>query len=952
MSKPQLRRGTSARYHLAAILFYALLACLLTWPLLPHIATHVPGDGIDDPALAWNLWWMKVRLVEQLNPDIFHSDWLFYPIDINLAFYTLTPLNGLISLPLQFVASLTLANNLLVLLSYVLCGYGAYLLALDLLVVFPRTMGGEASQRESAMRGAALVAGSIYAFSSSKLFYLSLGQFNIISSYWIPFCILYILRTGRATTLRSGIRNAIMAGLFLVFQSWAELTYASFLLIFLALYGVWRLLFDAPANRTRIADMGQLLARFGVMGLVFIAGISPILWAMLSDMRREGDFFTSGGGFADTFSADLLGYLLPTRLHPLFGAWAASQSFPNDKGQQIYLGYALIILALFGLITALRSPASSGGRPARRWGIFWGGAFLFFWLMTLGPEWRWGGNSLGIPGPFALVSRLPFFNGNRYPSRYGVMLVLSAAMLAAFGAQRLLMGVRGRKNSILLIVPLIALLLFEHLSAPLPLNDFRAPPLFDELADATASTDSTLLELPTGWRNGARVMGRSDTVIMMQQWYQTVHGLRRLGGNTSRNPAYKFQYFTEAPLIGDLIALMNADESNLATQEIAQEVESRYAEIVARDRVYAPEVLDFLGVEYVLIYVDHAPPVLLRFAEDALPMTLVSEWQGADWMGRPSTLRLYRVEDELTSPSWRIDLSADEGKLHLAEGWSSVVGQDASIRYAIQPTAALLLDLPEAGGKLQLELCGPAEEAIISLNGEKLGRFTLHEKEATSVVLTIPKGVAQPTIDRLTLHFVGAGRAPGELAEAPDSAGWPIGASGAYLAADASIAVRSAGADVGNFAQIYVNGKDVLADAGQSGQRGYNLVALNATGKVMGIKNFDTFADFPGSANVSKWLAQWPVGTLIAGAIADDAGLQLDNATITAFKSIGVTEDLSRRFRWSHAFIGVVGIDAATESRQVPESVNLLAPAEVTIGSALSDVKAYGGIRSAEFNTP
>ncbi len=45
------------------------------------------------------------------------------------------------------------------------------------------------------------------------------------------------------------------------------------------------------------------------MGLLFIAGIAPFLWAMLPDMQAEGDFFTSGGGFADIFSADLIGYL-------------------------------------------------------------------------------------------------------------------------------------------------------------------------------------------------------------------------------------------------------------------------------------------------------------------------------------------------------------------------------------------------------------------------------------------------------------------------------------------------------------------------------------------------------------------------------------------------------------------------------------------------------------------
>ena len=42
-----------------------LLSLILTWPLLPNITTHVPGDGIDDPALAWNLWWAKYSWVDR-----------------------------------------------------------------------------------------------------------------------------------------------------------------------------------------------------------------------------------------------------------------------------------------------------------------------------------------------------------------------------------------------------------------------------------------------------------------------------------------------------------------------------------------------------------------------------------------------------------------------------------------------------------------------------------------------------------------------------------------------------------------------------------------------------------------------------------------------------------------------------------------------------------------------
>ena len=113
------------------LIFYTGLALLLTWPLVTAFTTHVPGDGIDDPALAWNLWWLRERLVTQANADIFHVGWMFHPVQINLAFYTLTPLNGLISIPLQLGLSLVVASNVVLLMTFVLAAFGTYLLVLD-----------------------------------------------------------------------------------------------------------------------------------------------------------------------------------------------------------------------------------------------------------------------------------------------------------------------------------------------------------------------------------------------------------------------------------------------------------------------------------------------------------------------------------------------------------------------------------------------------------------------------------------------------------------------------------------------------------------------------------------------------------------------------------------------------------------------------------------------------
>ena len=194
--------------HAAALGLYLVLSLALTWPLAASFTTHVTGDGIDDPALAWNLWWAKTRLVDQLQPDIFHAGWMFYPVSVNLGFYTLTPLNGLLSVPLQTGLSLVVANNLLLLSSFVLGGYGVFLLT--------RTVWAKplAALTPGLAWTICAAAGAFAAFASAKLFYASLGQFNIAGSQWIPFAMLFLWRTLHARTGRAAARNGALAGVF------------------------------------------------------------------------------------------------------------------------------------------------------------------------------------------------------------------------------------------------------------------------------------------------------------------------------------------------------------------------------------------------------------------------------------------------------------------------------------------------------------------------------------------------------------------------------------------------------------------------------------------------------------------------------------------------------------------------------------------------------------------
>ncbi|HEX7588030.1 MAG TPA: hypothetical protein VF478_06930, partial [Anaerolineae bacterium] len=396
------------RADILALVAYLLLAIILTYPLILHFATHVPGDGSDDPALAWNLWWVPYAILH-LGASPIYTDYMFYPIGLNLAFYTLTYLNAFLAIPIQFAANLVVAANVNLLLSYMLSGLGAYWLVK---YVLPKA-GGERPTSEMA----AFAAGVLYAFSSNKMLYASLGQFNIASSQWIPFYILFLLKATRTgpPARRAWLRYGFLLGLFLLFQALSEFIFASFLVIFTVAYLVYRLL----ATQFRLIANPQLIFTFLVAVLTFVIPMLPILIAMVQDLLAEGDFFQRGLGFADVFSSDLLGFFVPSHLNPVLGNLQAQFQFAYTNFA--YLGFAALLLAA---LAAWKVP------QARSWGV-WAAIFV---LISLGPDLRVNGRAIDVPFlPFNWLLEIPFVKGNRYPSRWSVMVTLALAVMVGYG---------------------------------------------------------------------------------------------------------------------------------------------------------------------------------------------------------------------------------------------------------------------------------------------------------------------------------------------------------------------------------------------------------------------------------------------------------------------------------------------------------------------------------------
>jgi hypothetical protein len=888
--------------HLLVLFAYTLFALALTWPVVAHIGSHVPGNGADDPPLTWNLWWVKYALL-QLGTNPFDCDYMFYPLGINLAFYTLTVLNGLLSVPLQAVFGLVTVTNLLLLSSFILSGYGAFLLASHLLSWGPNIRQMNSATFRSpgfwALFFPGFTAGLLYAFASCKLAYAALGQWNITSSQWIPFYVLYLFKMGRAP---SRWRYPLLAALFLLLQAYAELTYASFLILFTVLWAVWQ-----AAARFRLAGLLRLCGNLVLIGCLFLIGLVPMLAMMIPDLLVEGDIFVEGGGFADVFSADLIGFLVPTMYHPVLGSLVKRFHFDYSVGQHLYLGYSVLVLAVTGIIHGWRRSAATPSsrpqavtvRPAR----FWAFSSLAFWLLTLGPTLRVNGHDTGFPLPFALIAELPFFKGNRYPSRYSVLLFLSLAMLVALGLAALLQrretDAPGKlRSAFRRLVPLmlVALLLFEHLSAPLPLSDMHVPPIYQAIASEMPG-DFTLLDLPVAWRNGFRVTGTLHPTIMFQQYYQSVHGKRILAGNTSRNPPLKFQYFTEAPVINTLIALETGHEVDTA--------------IVEQDRQLAADVLRFFDIEAIVVHQPQVGPDMIPYIEATMPVE--------PWHGDEKTV-IYRVELPAWPDSWRVEPGNALSRLSYAQGW----GVPASgVIWAQRKDVRLLAPLNGAEQQMAFRVYTPEEgqQLEVRVNGQAIQSMGM-DPGWTDYEITLPADSVHEGLNEVQLRFETL--VPASQVRLSPRA---IGATG--VDSPVNLAVQSAGQEVGDFGHIYVDGKDVSPNA-----RGYNIAVIHPkTGSVVQTAAFDTHLDQGASQAMASFLTGVPAGHLVAVAVADEASRLLDQAAVDALRGIGATGDLRERFRWGQAIIGVQGAAPGTAL----EAMDWMRPVTLVAGEGATE---------------
>ncbi len=987
--------GRRARWVILGI--FSVLTLALSWPVIANLSSRIPGTAtwaFDESTFVWNIWYFKHALLD-LHVSPLHSELIWFPLGIDLILYTFNFFNALIALPLQVAINLPLASNVTLLLATLFSGFGAYLLAFYVLrFTFHATRHSQPATRNTQypipntiLHLAALLGGVIYAFASNRAIYAALGHYDMVTTQWLPFYALYLLKTLREPKLK----NAILAGLFFALASLAEMIFASFLalLTVVVLLASWRAGRNVPQAAglrlwRRPRQSGGLryraILRAGwpaVLGRLALAGaVALLIWSpVLIPIAREfltADYALTGWGESVKLSADVVGLVTPTDLNPVgaippwsprpgghgdtaptdsLGRWtAALRAVEEGKGRfgdinTVFVGYVTLGLALLG--------AWRGRGRVKVW--TW--SALAFGVLVLGPLLQINGRyrfslagllpeGVTVPLPFTLLHFIPFINANRAPNRNSVILMLALAMLAAYGAAWLLgkisesanqrinesanqrinesasqrinesasqriSAIRHSPFAIRLVYLstclLAAFIILEHLAVPLPTTDARVPEIYSRISQE--SGDFSVMQLPLGWRNSFGVLGSEQTQL---QYFQTVHGKPMIGGNISRAPAFKMDYFRRIPLFR---ALTDLEMYRVVTPETDAAARSQAASLMAlydvRYFITTPSIPGRYPYQDTWQRTE-------EYALNVLPLEQPAFWEADGY-------RAYRVIQPATPFPFRLDLGTTGIEPYIGDGWDtgfqiSDFGfriDQASALWATEREAELYLPLAEAR-EVTLRMAvapltyagAPGQTVAINVNGTTVLQKRPLAPGWQTVEAAVPVTAMRRGPNRVTLTFAWA-KSPRQVFPDPASRAM-IGATGA---------VSPVNLDVHSFGEAFISafaadGSETKASAGR---RGYNVAVFDPrTGALLDSRGFDTTANSYEADALAAYLSGIRPGRIVVLATRGDATVHLTPAAIAALRGLGsrvsLASDLAGQ---AHALVGVQGAAPGTAAEAI-----------------------------------
>jgi hypothetical protein len=509
-----------------ALALYAGLTVVVTWPLVAQLGTHIPGLVGDSFVHLWTFEWVKQSLLSGQSP--FYTDFLFYPQGTTLVFHNIAWMNILGWLLLQTFMGGATAYTLVHMSVLTFNGFATFLLAREV------TQSDRAS----------FVAGLVCAFWP---FILSHQDHpNLIFIGWIPLALFFL----RRMFANGRLRDALLVALFLILTG---ITRWQVLIMAAPLVGLYVLFVLNTNKTTRTWQMLKLLLLIIVVtGLCLLPLMAPLIVSQLSRTYPE-DLFVD----EDLYVTDLLGFIVPSRYHPLWGQQAFGIAWPlaGNKNYVPFLGYTALVLAATGILGVWRK--------AR----FWALAALFYGILTLGPYLYINGYPTSIPLPYLLIEDWLLVQVIRVPERLNVMLSIPMAILTGLGVTVLFRKplLKAHKN---LVACGLSLLIVAEYIIIFPTLELTTPTWYEHVAQEPG--EFAILDIPMNLR------AIYDKQYM---YYQATHQRPIIEGHVSRPPREAFDFIENTPILRSIREQRNPPEDigDVSNQmQLLDEADVRY----------------------------------------------------------------------------------------------------------------------------------------------------------------------------------------------------------------------------------------------------------------------------------------------------------------------------------------------------------------------------------------
>lgn len=463
------------REYCIVILLYAILTAVLTYPMILHVSDTIGGG--DEAFTCWSLIWMTKQVLE--DPiHLFHAN-IFYPAnEYSLALSEHLLGWTIFSIPIyEITQDPVFTHNVVRLLTFVLCGFGMYLL----------------TYRYTHNRYAAFIAGIFFAFYGYRMTI----QLHLLAMQWIPFMLLFLDKYFYS----SRYRDIGAASVFFTLSALSSWYVGIFTIIIGTLFFLGYVILDSDVRKRLMAKESilQILISLCLIIIVLTPFALPYFAASTQyDAERDLD-------------------------EPVNSSWSFDIIFIINQ-----FGIPFFIFAFMGLFLPLSQyqgmKLDLHHIKTQKIPIIFAGIAIVSLVLALGPVLKLNGEPTGVLTPYyVLYSCFPYIAIIRDLSRFSFIASLAGSVLTGFGAAALFNRIQKKELKQIIVIGCIILAIVGswHVPVQLPASlatGDQVPEVYHWLA--AQPDDVRIIEIPTRW-----VEDNSEyTYYSVYHWKEMVNG--------------------------------------------------------------------------------------------------------------------------------------------------------------------------------------------------------------------------------------------------------------------------------------------------------------------------------------------------------------------------------------------------------------------------------------------